>query len=468
MMKSLRLLPGLLVLLLWGCGSDGGSGNVPSTPVLPGTPSTTGSVPSTTGSVPSTTGSVATITVPGVAPLPGTGNLLVRANFPGGAPAGYTAKIAGTGLSALLGTNSSFRFNNVPAGPQIVEIFVTAEGPAGPVLDAVKPVTVQAGLTYSPPVVSLEIETAQGGQTGIQGIVVEGPVTAAPPVGDPDVKPFGGGPINIFDGIIGGGALVATVTPAADGTFSVNLPPGDYQAVPANATGGFPHANPTSFSVSIGLVSFVVIQYDTGLEYPTPPPGTGTLLYSQGLGCGTTTFTVMVKGTNLSAPINCDGKVLLTGVPAGIQTLLFIRTGDSTNPASTLVAAENLTVTPGGTTFVPVPHFPGGGYENLQGGISGLVTEGPITPVSRPGDPNVQPFAGATLNIFRHGDTTGMPVATVVSGADGNFSVDLPDGTYDLVPVNGPNGLPRAAPQTFQVNSGFRGTLLVQYDTGIR
>ena len=44
------------------------------------------------------------------------------------------------------------------------------------------------------------------------------------------------------------------------------------------------------------------------------------------------------------------------------------------------------------------------------------------------------PQAGVTLTVF---DESGLPVATVFTDSNGNFSVDVPPGTYTIVQTNG-------------------------------
>jgi hypothetical protein len=98
-------------------------------------------------------------------------------------------------------------------------------------------------------------------------------------------------------------------------------------------------------------------------------------------------------------------------------------------------------------------------------GVTGLVLIGPMCPVMRVDEPCPDhPFA-ATLVIR---DSEGRELCAVSSGEDGHFLVGLPPGSYELIPVTGPSGLPAAAPQWVAVAPGQYTTVTVSYDSGIR
>jgi hypothetical protein len=98
-------------------------------------------------------------------------------------------------------------------------------------------------------------------------------------------------------------------------------------------------------------------------------------------------------------------------------------------------------------------------------GITGLVLIGPMCPVMRADEPCPdQPFA-ATLTIR---DSLGRELCAVSSGEDGHFLVGLPPGSYELVPLTGPGGLPAAASQWVTVAPGQYTEVTVNYDSGIR
>jgi hypothetical protein len=60
------------------------------------------------------------------------------------------------------------------------------------------------------------------------------------------------------------------------------------------------------------------------------------------------------------------------------------------------------------------------------GGLHGIVTRGPTTPVCQAGKPCSAPAAGAVL-VFSRG---GRDAARVRTGADGRYTVRLPVGIY--------------------------------------
>jgi hypothetical protein len=98
-------------------------------------------------------------------------------------------------------------------------------------------------------------------------------------------------------------------------------------------------------------------------------------------------------------------------------------------------------------------------------GITGLVLIGPMCPVMRLDEPCPdQPFA-ATL-IIR--DSQGRELCAVSSGEDGRFFVGLPPGSFELIPLTGPGGLPFAASQWVTIVPGQYTDVSVSYDSGIR
>ncbi|MEX1156838.1 MAG: carboxypeptidase-like regulatory domain-containing protein [Chloroflexota bacterium] len=102
-------------------------------------------------------------------------------------------------------------------------------------------------------------------------------------------------------------------------------------------------------------------------------------------------------------------------------------------------------------------------------GVRGSVVAGPTCPVvTDPPDPDCadRPVAGAVLVIT---DLDDAEIARVTSGADGEFSIDLPSGLYRLVPQAVDGLMGTAAPIEFGVElEGPATELLVSYDTGIR
>ena len=103
-------------------------------------------------------------------------------------------------------------------------------------------------------------------------------------------------------------------------------------------------------------------------------------------------------------------------------------------------------------------------------GVSGRATAGPTCPVvpasPLPGQCDPEPVGRATIVVT---DSAGTRVASVTTAADGSFVVDLPEGSYVLVPspVAGILGTARSVP--FDVSATEPApTLEVSYDTGIR
>ena len=99
--------------------------------------------------------------------------------------------------------------------------------------------------------------------------------------------------------------------------------------------------------------------------------------------------------------------------------------------------------------------------------IDGLVLKGPISPVSRQGDPNVAPLAGATISISEA--NTARKPTDVVSDSAGKFYLKVSAGTYLVTPNPFQNSVyPRPqSPQTVYVAAGTTIKDTLNYDTGI-
>jgi hypothetical protein len=104
--------------------------------------------------------------------------------------------------------------------------------------------------------------------SGIQGVVVLGPTCpgaeSTPGANDPVpcVTPYSA-QLVVLDGE---NAVAARVTSGADGTFRIDLPPGDYIVTPASGTDSYPIANPVSVTVVNGQYVHVEVNYDTGIR----------------------------------------------------------------------------------------------------------------------------------------------------------------------------------------------------------
>ena len=99
-------------------------------------------------------------------------------------------------------------------------------------------------------------------------------------------------------------------------------------------------------------------------------------------------------------------------------------------------------------------------------GIKGLVLIGPMCPVVQAGVPCPdQPFQ-AKITVRKAG---GKVVATVRSGTDGRFRVNLAPGRYVLEPLSPNEGAPPYARQTTARVRPHRFTRVkIVYDSGIR
>jgi hypothetical protein len=93
---------------------------------------------------------------------------------------------------------------------------------------------------------------------------------------------------------------------------------------------------------------------------------------------------------------------------------------------------------------------------------------GPISPVQRPGDPNVAPLPFAVITVQRHNG--GPEIARAVADENGGFRLPLRPGKYLIVPLapDPTAPLPRSLPQMATVRGGKFTSLVVLYDTGIR
>ena len=103
--------------------------------------------------------------------------------------------------------------------------------------------------------------------SGIQGTVLLGPtcpVESTPGANDPVpcLTPYSAN-LAILDSE---GVRVASVTSAADGTFRLDLPPGEYVVTPSTGADTYPIAQPVSVVVTSGQYASVEINYDTGIR----------------------------------------------------------------------------------------------------------------------------------------------------------------------------------------------------------
>jgi hypothetical protein len=123
-------------------------------------------------------------------------------------------------------------------------------------------------------------------------------------------------------------------------------------------------------------------------------------------------------------------------------------------------------VTPPAPTFVSDPPSPS---PTLTSGITGQVRLGPLHPTSTAGEPNDEPLAGARIIISKV--NSWQRAITVVSDANGNFTIALAPGDYVLTPqpLHPGQTFPHTPrPQTVHVSANMFTTVTFEYDTGIR
>jgi hypothetical protein len=105
------------------------------------------------------------------------------------------------------------------------------------------------------------------------------------------------------------------------------------------------------------------------------------------------------------------------------------------------------------------------GSAPTDSGVQGRVWLGPLSPVQKVGgSANERPYS-ATIQVLGPGSRV---VATVRSGQDGHFRVNLAAGTYVLQGVSGGNGLPRGIPVSVVVMAHRFTATQARFDTGIR
>jgi hypothetical protein len=98
--------------------------------------------------------------------------------------------------------------------------------------------------------------------SGVQGEVRVGPVN---PVEQPGVQNDAPYAATLRIKKASGGKVVAETRSAADGSFRVALPPGDYILEPVNGD-PLPVAQPQEFTVAAGRFTTVRVNYDSGIR----------------------------------------------------------------------------------------------------------------------------------------------------------------------------------------------------------
>jgi hypothetical protein len=115
-----------------------------------------------------------------------------------------------------------------------------------------------------------------------------------------------------------------------------------------------------------------------------------------------------------------------------------------------------------------VPACAAGDPRTDNPGIFGVALVGPVTPIDRPGVPNMRPLPGAIITVQPVGG--GQEIARVVADKHGRFRLRLAAGTYLIVPLPPVPGVtfPLGRPQTVVVNAKGITRVNVLYDSGIR
>lgn len=101
---------------------------------------------------------------------------------------------------------------------------------------------------------------ASDGPSGIRGIVLVGPECRRPTEASPCLAAYQARLV-ILDP---DGAVVDEVMSGADGTFRIELPPGDYVIQPEPGGDPFPRAEARTITVVAGEMSEVEIDYERG------------------------------------------------------------------------------------------------------------------------------------------------------------------------------------------------------------
>jgi hypothetical protein len=126
--------------------------------------------------------------------------------------------------------------------------------------------------------------------------------------------------------------------------------------------------------------------------------------------------------------------------------------------ARTLLVAVYLLVLLSGCDKASVT---GGG----DSGVEGRVLVGPTCPVEQAGSPCPDRPLATDLEIVRGSDV----VATVRSGSDGRFRIELEPGRYTIRPgESATGGLPRGTPVGVTVSPHSFASVTVTFDSGIR
>lgn len=99
-------------------------------------------------------------------------------------------------------------------------------------------------------------------QEGIEGTVTIGPIQPVSRPGEINSTPY---VATFVIRALADNRIVATVTSAADGTFRVSLPAGEY-VVESQQTSPYPFAKPQQVTVNPGGYTVIMVAYDSGIR----------------------------------------------------------------------------------------------------------------------------------------------------------------------------------------------------------
>ncbi len=190
-------------------------------------------------------------------------------------------------------------------------------------------------------------------------------------------------------------------------------------------------------------------------------------------GAGTSDYSNVVSGTASAFPTPPPGDADCNGTVNSVDAALVLQfdAGLFDILVCSLFADVNRDGTVNSVDASLILQFVAGLIDDFDGlpgnsGISGLVTIGPMCPVMQKGVPC--PDLPFSAKIVIETDM-GADVASVVSGDDGMFQIELDPGSYVLVPESpNPGAPPMAQEQTVEVLEDELTEVLIQYDSGIR
>ena len=189
---------------------------------------------------------------------------------------------------------------------------------------------------------------------------------------------------------------------------------------------------------------------------------------------GTSDYSNVVSGSATALPTPPTGDADCSGSVNSIDAALALQftAGLVDSLPCSQFADVNEDATVNALDAVLILQFVAGLLDDLdlapakESGIEGLVTIGPMCPVMQKGVPCPDlPFS--TKIVVE--DEDGTEVASVVSGDDGTFQIELGAGAYVLVPqAPNPGTPPFALDLAVEVLEDAFTEVLIQYDSGIR